>query len=281
VKPFNFLLAYQAQPLFDASSLDGETVPYVPTSRRKKGRNPVRPVAPFDRDHSRAIRNCFDRETGGVVRLEQLKTYREALAQYHLHPETKFLDAEHLDRGPTRRRHIKVAAINLIGKEADRLEEQIYLGLDPEAEINYGHEPPDSKLFLAQMSRAVKTHGIGKVAKAAGISRQQLWEIIRRNANPSDRTLESVGRAIAALDLPGAMPGMDTHALLDQARWRCRQIGLRSFAELVKIDAGNLSRILSGKRKMSKPTARTIGQVLGVTPFTYAGTCQLRGIQAV
>jgi hypothetical protein len=33
----------------------------------------------------------LQRTMGGFVHAEQLKTYREALAQYHLHPEMKFL----------------------------------------------------------------------------------------------------------------------------------------------------------------------------------------------
>jgi hypothetical protein len=152
-KPFNFLLAYQAQPLFDAALLDGETIEHARARQSRKLQTPVRPIAPFDTDHAKAIRNCFDRETGAIVHAKQLKTYRGALAQYHLHPEMKFLDADYTDRGPTRRRHIHVAAVHLIGKEADRLEEQFYLGLNPEAEVSYGIDTRGRDLFRERLSQ--------------------------------------------------------------------------------------------------------------------------------
>jgi hypothetical protein len=218
VKPFNFLLAYQAQLLSDMAPPDGETPKHTRVRHTSKPPKPVRPVAPFDTDRSKAIKNCFDRETGAALCLEQLKTHREALAQYHLHPETKFLDADYLDRGPTRRRHIKVAAINLIGKEADRLEEQVYLGLDPEAEVDYGIEAQDRDLFWKRLSYAARAYGVGKLATAAAISRQQLWAIIHRDVKPSERRLERMRRAIAALETLDTMEAMDTHALSNEAR---------------------------------------------------------------
>jgi hypothetical protein len=64
------------------------------------------------------------------VEIKSLKTYREVLAQYHLRPETKFLNGSYLDQGLTQRRHIVVAAIRNIGKEANHWEEQFYLGID-------------------------------------------------------------------------------------------------------------------------------------------------------
>ena len=65
-------------------------------------------------------------------------TYAETLAQYHLRPELKFLRAEHLDRGRTERRHVIAAQILHIGKEANKWEEQYFLGPDDDAEIEYG-----------------------------------------------------------------------------------------------------------------------------------------------
>lgn len=61
------------------------------------------------------------------VLVDQLKTYAQSLAQYHLHPEDKFNYADYLDHGTVQRRHIHVVAIEHIGKEASRWEEQMYL----------------------------------------------------------------------------------------------------------------------------------------------------------
>lgn len=90
----------------------------------------------------KAARNCIDRQTGIRIPIADLETYRGALAQYHLYPESKFLNGRRLDRGLTERRHVKISIrdIHYIGKEANELEEQIFLGFDPEAQPDYGME---------------------------------------------------------------------------------------------------------------------------------------------
>ena len=57
------------------------------------------------------------------VTTDQLQTYDEALAQYHLSPETKFDNARHLDSGRTERRHVIATGLVLIGKEANQVGE--------------------------------------------------------------------------------------------------------------------------------------------------------------
>ena len=65
----------------------------------------------------------FDRVTGKPVRPEQLKTYAEVLAQYHLSCEDKFENGQFLDRGRTERRHVLATGIVWIGKEANQVGE--------------------------------------------------------------------------------------------------------------------------------------------------------------
>jgi len=55
-----------------------------------------------------------------------------SLAQYHLHPEDKFLNGDFLDRGTTIRRHVRVTEIEYIGKESNKWEDHYYFGFDPE-----------------------------------------------------------------------------------------------------------------------------------------------------
>jgi hypothetical protein len=76
-----------------------------------------------------------------------LKTYAQVLAQYHLRPEAKFENGDYLDSGPTRRRHVQATQINYIGKEANRWEEQFFLGMDEDAVIEYGTDPNMAALF--------------------------------------------------------------------------------------------------------------------------------------
>ena len=138
VKPFNFLLAFQASPVLSVANES-----YEFNAPPKRGPRPKillmpRPIAPYNTDIKRAAQNCFDRETGRPMSSKMLKTYREALAQFHLSPESKFLNGDYLDRGPTIRRHVEATAVHHIGKEANRWEEQFYLGFDEEEPIEYG-----------------------------------------------------------------------------------------------------------------------------------------------
>jgi hypothetical protein len=63
VKPFGFLYALHA----DVLSGDTEEV-FMPSLLDKRSvRGPVKPVSPYDKDLSKAIAQCFDRETGRPV----------------------------------------------------------------------------------------------------------------------------------------------------------------------------------------------------------------------
>jgi len=174
VRPSNFMLAYQISPIaihqcpeFMASIADA-------TASRPKPIKLPRPVAPFDRDPAKAAEACFDRETGITVPIRVLKTYKDALAQYHMRPEHKFLNGNYTDRGLTQRRHVKPTAIRNIGKESNRWEEKFYLGSDDGAEINYGLAPQDSEAFLDSLRTQVVVAGQRKIARESGVSRRTL-----------------------------------------------------------------------------------------------------------
>lgn len=194
VRPFNFLLSFQARHLPDPLWESGDAS-LVRTHARAKLPHLPRVVAPYHTDPAVAARHCFDRETGRPVRLERLKTYLEVLAQYHLHPEDKFLNGDYLDRGQTQRRHVMVSDIRYIGKEANRWEEQFYLGAVPEAQIEYGNEPKERERALARLQGAVKEHGVTAVARAAGVSRQHVYSVIREDSKPTAVTLAKLIRA--------------------------------------------------------------------------------------
>ena len=117
VRPSNFLLAYQVSPIaihecpeLLASICDNSL------SRPRPIKLP-KPVAPFDRNPANAAEACFDRITGIAVPAHILKTYKDALAQYHLRPEHKFQNGNYTDRGITKRRRVRPLGIRNIGKE--------------------------------------------------------------------------------------------------------------------------------------------------------------------
>lgn len=174
VKPFNFLLALQT----------------------RHDRKQLKPASPFVTDVSKAPAQCFDRNTGETIAEENLKTYQESLAQYHLHPETKFLNGDYLDTGKTERRHIVVHSIQYIGKEANKWEEQYILGYDPDSQIEYG----TSEEGLETVIISIKQHGIKKVAGISRISVRHLHNIYHKKTTPSEKVVRRLVRTVSLLN---------------------------------------------------------------------------------
>lgn len=108
VRPFNFLLALQMHPMAAQPSDEEDAAKTRNRNRRLRSTQKAKPVAPYDPDPLKAARKCFDRLSGKRIPIDDLETYREALAQYHLYPETKFLNGRRRDHGPTVRRHVKI-----------------------------------------------------------------------------------------------------------------------------------------------------------------------------
>jgi hypothetical protein len=136
VKPFNFLSAFHARPQFELPDTEQWA---KPKRGRPRKQSDTKPIAPFNRNVREAAKAAFDRETGQPIPASELKTYAEALAQYHLRPEAKFLSGDYFDRGRTQSRYVIATQIIHIGKEANKWEERYFLGDGEEAEIlEYG-----------------------------------------------------------------------------------------------------------------------------------------------
>ncbi|RLW55434.1 MAG: hypothetical protein B6D76_03795 [gamma proteobacterium symbiont of Stewartia floridana] len=124
IRPFGFLLSFTARsgvfeppPDLKASFIE------TPKRGRPKKKSNCKPIAPYTSDPAEALPSVFDRVTGEKIEPKQLKTYAEALAQYHLSCEDKFLNGQFLDRGRTERRHVVATGMDLIGKETNRVGE--------------------------------------------------------------------------------------------------------------------------------------------------------------
>jgi DNA-binding phage protein len=199
VRPFNFLTVFPARrnPALDWTEFSDEK---GPGKRHRPDRGDLpRPVAPNNSDPARAAENCFDRLTAEPVPADRLKTYAEALADYHIHPETKFLNGEYIDRGPTLRRHVRVAGVRHIGKEANRWEEQFFLGLDPEAQIEYDGGPEATEQARIRICAAAATFGQRQLARTSGLAREQLRAILKGEAQPRPKTIAKLLQAISLL----------------------------------------------------------------------------------
>jgi len=240
VKPFGFLLSYQTGALPFA----GDHLP--------------RPVSAYDGDLRKASEGCFDRETGEPVSQDQLKSYHEALAQYHLHPESKFHNGDYTHRGFTRRRHIRATATGYIGKEANRWEEQLHLGLDLKAQIEYGLSPEGRERALDAARGVADIFGQRQLAAAAGVSLSELSTVLLGKRCPSSSTLAKLCMAVSRLRRSERDEAEQMRSVLEEVRRHCKLKGLRRFARQAGIDPGNLNRVLRGR---VRPSVSILGKL--------------------
>lgn len=224
VKPFNFLLSMQSKREF----------------------KDLKPVAPYNKNPVKAASHCFDRKTGNKIKKNQLKTNLHALAQYHLHPETKFLNGDYTDKEKTRRRHVIVKSILHIGKEANKWEEQYLLGYDPAAQIEYGITPEQKIETFNGVLEGIEIHGAKRVAEIANLSERYVLKISKGQANPPHKTLAKLNRATKILEIDSA----EQKSTLDKIHEKMKEknISMRTLAAELEIDASNLAKVLSGRR---------------------------------
>jgi transcriptional regulator with XRE-family HTH domain len=235
-----------------------------------------RPVSAYDSDLDKAAEGCFDRETGELVSRDQLKSYRDALAQYHLHPESKFHNGNYTDRGFTRRRHIRALATEYIGKEANRWEEQLHLGLDLEAQTEYGVTPSDHERILKLVRHAGERFGQRKLARASNTSLSVVSAILIGKLRPTPVTLAKLYRALPLLQREALEEGELAQEVLEAVRQDCDAIGVRRFARRAGVDAANLAKILSSRRRPSRAMLAKLEAALHTRPRGFV-SCSIDG----
>lgn len=249
VKPFGFLLAMSAR-----LDLEGEQIVESHRTEKRRSAKRPRPISAFDRDYAKAVKSAFDRQSGEPVPATALKSYAEALAQYHIQPETKFLNAGYLDRGVTVRRHARMTAARQIGKESNDWERQALLGLDEDCQPDYGMGDDDRLRLVEALAAFVAEAGLMKAAKALRTN-----PAVLKSALPgsSVRAAERLMQSIAA-HLPTAL---EVHATnrkgLEAERQSLRKFverdGLRETARRLGIDPSNLRRRLTSSQKPTYP----------------------------
>lgn len=231
VKPFNFLLAMIA----DTIDTDEVMIEAGAKPSRRKIKN-CRPVSPYTKDFARAMELAFDRETGLPVSKDKLATYADSLAQYHIHPEAKFLNGDFGDRGPTLRRHVRMIATRHIGKEAHDLERQAYIGLEPEAVPSYGISGIDRDALVAAVRALVDTIGLPKTVKALATNAARLQRFTAGKTSRSDNVFSQS----IAVRLPVAQ------AIAERTSFE-RQAELQAFREIIERDGHNATARRMGK----------------------------------
>lgn len=238
VKPFGFLLSLSAKRTWAKR----EVIAPLALRGRPRKAAPVKPIAPFSKDGAAIAATAFDRITGKLVAANDLQTYREALAQYHLHPESKFLNGDFVDRGTTLRRHIRASAIRCIGKEANEIDRQQVLGADSELDPEYGLSGDSVAQIRGALAELVALLGKAGAANALRIPPGRLAAIL------SDReTLEGAASGGLSMRLPVELAKARSATIvadaeLQRLRQMVREHGLRGAARRLGVDPSNLRR---------------------------------------
>lgn len=239
VKPFGFLLSMMPEIDFG-----GERIADPAKGRRKKPAR-LKPVAPFDRDHAKAIAAAFDRDTGEPILTSSLKSYADALAQYHTQPESKFLNGKPFDRGTTLRRHVEMTETNHIGKESHDWERQAMIGLTAGSEIGYGIAAGERRELVKKLHELMAECGERKAATMLGISASRLKgfgnaEQLRDN----NRLAGAIAAKLPAALVLRAKLSHTKQAEIQGLRVAIARDGLRLTARRIGKDAANLRRML-------------------------------------
>ncbi|CAM3066403.1 DNA-directed DNA polymerase [Sphingomonas antarctica] len=240
VKPFGFLLSMMQGSYPWAERIIGS----AERGGRKRA-SATKPIAPFDKDFDKALALAFDRETGDAINPASLKFYADALAQYHIQPEGKFLNGDWTDMGTTRRRHVAVASVKHIGKESHDWEQQAAIGLRIDSEITYGVAACERADVAEKLTALITVCGEREAATMLGLSVGQLKAL----ASGGDcRGGDTLARTVAA-KLPAALAlrlkvGNDRQAKLHRLADEVSREGLRPVARRHGIDASNLRRKL-------------------------------------
>ena len=248
VFPFGFLLSLQAKSRIEVAKDE----PGALSDELWRRREP-RPAAPYFKQPNEAKDHAFDRERGAVIPTSWLKSHARSLVRYHLHPETKFQGGEYDQRGPLKRRHVFALAQQSIGKEADNIEENEFIGEDADPP-HYGVELTDRAALAAAVFDIQKRYGISdrKLLEEAKVSHHTLAGL-REGKRIADPSLLKLFRAAEALrqEADPVVAAMDK-ALKDLRRLKEKVGGRNKLAKQLGVTGPYIGRVLSGEKPMTE-----------------------------
>jgi hypothetical protein len=179
-----------------------------------------------------------------------LRTYAEALCQYAIHPETKFLGGAHGQTGPLKRRHVFATVPEYIGKESDRWEEDSHFGADEDSAIPYGVAPADRTTMTETIARAIRVEklGVKRLAKHARVADRAVTRAVGGDPSISGDDLLGLYRAVEELLILRRAKDEQVADLLEWAKAQPRNW----LAAELSHDPSNLGKLLAGKIKPRK-----------------------------
>ena len=239
VKPFGFLTALSMKAIAATeTTLDGP-------QRRKPNAGPIQPVAAFTTDPEIAAATAFDRNSGAPVPADKLRTYAQCLAQYHLHPENKFLNGDYLDSGTTQRRHVQMSHVANIGKEANDWERQVILGYDRHAQPIYGYGPDDVAAMQRELQRLCSIFSKSEMAQLGDLTIDRIDRFL--SASCASELALQTAPDIQSLICEVQRLERKAEKEINDLKRRCDEDGLRQTARQLGVDPSNLRRRLASR----------------------------------
>ena len=244
VRPFGFLLAMQSEKIELRVHDDPEALAWW----RNYKRDPA-PTAPYARNPNLAAKSAFDRRHRDLkIPVRWLTSYAEALADYHLQPENKFRGGEWRgNSGPLERRHIIATGSQMIGKEADGWEEQLYVGEEDTA-IVYGLTPEARAGLIESIRIARKRFSVRKFTKAAGVTDRTIAVAVSGQNLVSDAVLVRLAEAATRFWWGLEAYTAEEAELCDWAWEQSIIEGMYGFANRIGVDGSNLSKAIGSKK---------------------------------
>jgi hypothetical protein len=257
VFPFGFLLSLQAKSRLEMAKDEPEALSYELWRRREP-----RPAAPYFKEPNDAKDHAFDRERGDVIPASWLKSHARSLVRYHLHPETKFQGGDFDQRGPLKRRHVFALAQQLIGKEADDIEENEFIGEDAEP-TDYGVQLNDRAAIAAAVFDLQRQYSISdrRLIDEAGISHHTLGGL-REGKRIADASLMKLFRAAEALRQDADPLAAKLDMVLKELR-RFKDVvgGRNKLAKLLGVTGPYIGRVLKGEKPMTEELVAKVAQI--------------------
>ena len=257
VFPFGFLLSLQAKSRIEMAKDQPDALSDELWRRREP-----RPAAPYFKKPREAKDHAFDRERGGAIPASWLKSHARSLVRYHLHPETKFQGGESDQRGPLKRRHVFALAQQSIGKEADNIEENEFIGEDADPP-HYGVELTDRAAIAAAVFDVQKRYGISdrRLLDEAKVSHHTLTGL-RECKRIADTSLMKLFRSAEALRQEADPIGAAKEKALTELRRLKEKVGGRNkLAKQLGVTGPYIGRVLSGEKPMTEELAERLARL--------------------
>jgi hypothetical protein len=251
VFPFGFLLSLQAKSRIEMARDEPDALSNELWRRREP-----RPAAPYFKKPSEAKDHAFDRERGEDIPASWLKSHARSLTRYHLHPETKFRGGDYDQRGPLERRHVFALAQQSIGKEADNIEEDEFIGEDADPP-HYGVELTDRAAIAAAVFDIQKRYGISnrKLVDVANVSHHTLAGLKEDKRIGGASLMRLFGAAEALRQEADPVAAAMDQALKELRRLNKKVGGRNRLAKLLGLTGPYIGRVLSGKKPMTEELA--------------------------